>query len=79
MSRPIAVIADEIVNEWKNVNYAAKPYLVAMFSLNSINDNYYQDSGSSIVAYFLGNANSFRGDKARALKAELNAILKEAA
>jgi len=79
MSRPIAVIASDIVNYWPNVNYAAKPYLEAMFSLNSIKDPYYADSGESVVLYFLANANSWRGEKAREIKAELKAILKEVA
>ena len=77
-TRPIAVIADEITNEWgSKINYAAKPYLEAMFSLNSVKDNYGLDSGKNIVLYFLGNAASFRGPKAKELKAELKAALKE--
>ncbi len=79
MSRPISVIAREIKASWPKVNYAAVPYLDAMLSLNSIKDNYYADSGESVVLYFLANANSWRGDKAREIKAELKSILKEAA
>ncbi len=45
-----------------------------MFSLNSIDDAYGMDSGRSVVAYFLSNARSFRGDDARRLKAELKAL-----
>lgn len=69
--RPISSIAAEIRLEWKNVNYAAKPYLSAMFGLNSINDNYYEDSAKSIVLYFLANARSWTGPKAKEIKAEL--------
>ena len=80
MSRPIYVIAVEIKFDWsklgKGVNYAAKPYLDAMMSLDTISDNYYLDSGKSIVSYFLANATSYRGEKAKALKAELKAMLK---
>ena len=47
-----------------------------MSSLDSINDNYGLDSGKSIVAYFLGNATSWRGTKAKEIKAELNKMLK---
>jgi hypothetical protein len=79
MSRPLWLIANDIVNYWPNVNYAAKPYLEAMFSLSSIKDDYYADSGESVVLYFLANANSWRGEKAREIKAELKAILKEVA
>jgi len=78
MSRPIYEIAREVRKDWKNVNYAAKPYLDAMSDLTSINDAYYHDSGYSIVAYFLGNASSWRGDNARRIKAELKDILKTA-
>jgi len=75
--RSLYVIAREIRSDWKNVNYAAKPYLDAMGQLDSIKDNYYMDSGKSVVAYFLSNATSWRGDKAKAIKAELKAMLKE--
>lgn len=74
--RSLSTIAYEIKADWKKVNYAAKPYLDAMISLNSIDDNYFMDSGRSVVAYFLGNATSWRGDKARSIKKELNAMLK---
>lgn len=74
-TRPIATIAREIYKEWPKVNYAAKPYLEAMLSLNNINDTYYLDSGKSIVLYFLSNASSFRGEKAKALKTELKTIV----
>jgi len=73
--RSIATIAYEIKKDWSNVNYAAKPYLDAMTALNAIDDDYYYDSGKSVVRYFLSNASSWRGDKAKAIKAELKAIL----
>ena len=80
--RPIETIANEIRKDWKksvsgtDLNYAAKPYLEAMESLNSINDRYFEDSGKSIVAYFLSNASSYRGETAKAIKKELNSMLK---
>jgi hypothetical protein len=75
--RSISEIASEISKDWGNkVNYGAKPYLSAMFSLNTINDDYGFDSGRSIVAYFLSNAGQWRGDTARRIKKELNAMLK---
>lgn len=74
--RPLYEIAAEIRKDWKKVNYAAAPYLDAMFRLDKITDNYISDSGKSIVAYFLGNASSWRGDKAKAIKAELKAMFK---
>lgn len=75
MHRPLNAIAGDIAKDWRNVNYAAKPYLDAMFSLNSIGDRFYMDSGDSIVRYFLANAQSWRGDKAKAIKLELKGLL----
>jgi len=74
--RSISQIAGEISRDWKNVNFAAKPYLQAMYSLDSINDKYGLDSGRSIVAYFLSNASTWKGEKAKEIKKELNTILK---
>ena len=70
-ARSLNVIANEIRSDWKNVNYGAKPYLDAMSTLESISDMYYQDSGKSIVLYFLSNANTWRGETAKRVKAEL--------
>lgn len=78
MARSIATIAREVRSDWKNVYFGAKPYLDAMFSLNSIKDEYYQDSAVSVVSYFLANATTWRGDKAKAIKAELKALIKSA-
>lgn len=72
--RPLYEIAREIRNDWKKVNYAAVPYLEAMASLSSIEEKYILDSGRSIVLYFLANANSWRGDKAREIKRELKTM-----
>ena len=69
-------IADLIRREWKNVYFGAKPYLDAMTSLTSISDDYGADSGKSIVVYFLGNAQTFRGPVAKLVKAELNKRIK---
>lgn len=75
--RPLSTIAREISADWGHkVNYAAKPYLEAMRGLNSINDFYYQDSAKSVVAYFLSNAATWRGDVAKRVKAELKAMIK---
>jgi hypothetical protein len=76
-TRSLSTIASEIYKDWKPVNYAAKPYLEAMSSLDKITDNYIADSGKSIVAYFLCNASQWKGDCARRIKKELNAMLKK--
>jgi hypothetical protein len=74
--RPLYAIAADIRASWPNVNYAAKPYLDALAELNSVEDNYSFDSAESIIAYFLGNARSWRGDDARRIKAELKGMLR---
>jgi len=75
--RPIKAVAADIAAAWGGkVNYAARPYLEAMHSLETVNDSYWNDSGVSIVAYFLANASTFRGEDARRLKAELRAAMR---
>lgn len=74
--RPLYQIAAEIRKDWRPVNYAAKPYLEAMGDLDKITDKYMMDSGRSIVAYFLSNASTWKGEKAREIKKELNSMLK---
>ena len=76
MARPLYTIAAEIRRNWKTVSPYAAPYLQAMGTLNSIEDNYGFDSAYSIVSYFLANAGSWRGEVARSIKAELKAMLR---
>jgi hypothetical protein len=77
VKRTISEIAAEIKKEWgaKTSPYAA-PYLQAMFCLTYKSSQYGCDSASSIVNYFLANASTFRGEKAKALKLELKAVIK---
>ena len=75
MSRPIYVIALEILDDWKPVNYAAVPYLTAMLELDKITENYFADSALSVVSYFLANARMWRGETARRVKKELNKMI----
>ena len=76
MTRPISTIAREIKADWQRIYFGAVPYLDAMQTLNSINDSYHYDTGKSVVRYFLANASSWRGEKARNIKAELKDMLK---
>lgn len=78
MTRPLSEIAREINRVWPKPYFGAVPYIGAMASLGSIRDNYGLDSGQSIVAYFLGNAHTWRGADARRIKAELKEVLKNA-
>ena len=75
-TRSIRDIAKEIQQDWTKVNYAAKPYLSAMMSLDKITDTYYADDAESVIRYFLSNATSWRGETAKRIKAELNKLLK---
>lgn len=74
-NRPLYEIARDIRKDWKNVYFGAKPYLDAMATLGSINDNYGWDSADSIVRYFLANASTWRGETAKAIKKELKAMV----
>ena len=73
--RPLHIIAREIASDWRKPYFGAVPYLDAMRQLNSIHGEFYQDSAKSIVAYFLANAGTWRGDNARRIKAELKGLI----
>jgi hypothetical protein len=47
-----------------------------MKTMISHKDDYYLDSGESIIIYFLANASTWRGETAKRVKKELNAMLK---
>ena len=74
--RPLYAIANEIRKDWKKVYFGAVPYLQAMSTLNSVDDTYISDSARSIVNYFLSNASTWRGETAKRIKKELNAMVK---
>lgn len=74
--REIKHIARDIRKDWKNPYFGAVPYLDAMHSLSDINDSYYYDSAKTIIIYFLGNAQSWRGEVAKQIKAELKQLIK---
>ncbi|NBR70505.1 MAG: hypothetical protein EBT75_00150 [Proteobacteria bacterium] len=79
-SRDLSYLANLIIADFqtqgKKVPAAARPYLNAMRSMGSINENYGADSGGMIVAYLLGNLRGYKGETAKAIKAELNSRLK---
>jgi hypothetical protein len=75
--RPLHKIAVDIRLSWPKPYFGAVPYIEAMQTIDSITDRYYYDSAESIVRYFLANAGTWRGEKAREIKAELNSILKQ--
>ena len=83
--RPISEIAKEAIEDmkkqspngnWRRKFAAAEAYLTPMLELDKITDKYYEDSASGIVAYFLGNAQQWRGEVAKRIKAELKEMIK---
>ena len=71
--RKLSEIARDILQHWKNPYLGAKPYIQAMLLINSAEPNapYLYTTAEDIVAYFLANATTFRGEDARRIKAEL--------
>lgn len=71
-------VAQEIKADWKSVHPAAKPYLDAMRDIPSNDPNYPYgaEKACDIVAYFLSNAATWKGETARRIKAELRQWLK---
>ena len=74
MSRPIYIIARDIRKDWKKPNVYAIPYLEAMEVLDDIDEAYLFDSCRDVVVRFLCNSAGWRGEKARAIKAELKSL-----
>lgn len=58
--------------------HPANPYWQAMSAMTHINDKFGLDSGTEIVARFLGNAGSWRGEQAKIIKHELRTRLEDA-
>jgi hypothetical protein len=77
--RSLSTIAGEIMGSpWyrSNASIYARDYIQAMQLLNKITDQYFADSAESVVRYALSNMSTWRGDQARAIKAELKDLLK---
>lgn len=80
-ARPLHYIADVIQRDGRNWGanaYAMAPYVDAMRYVEKMTDFYFAETGTGIVAGFLSNASTWRGETARAIKAELKAMLKGA-
>lgn len=88
-TRPLHVIAREILTHLSaqlaarkkpgpDPFYGARPYLDAMLSMGSIEDNYFGDSGTSVVIYCVSNLTPWKGPDARRIKAELTSMWKKA-
>jgi hypothetical protein len=77
MARPLSHIAQDILRAWPKPSVHALPYIRAMHACSAITDMYGADTAESVVRYFLANAGTWRGETARNVKAELNAMLRE--
>ena len=75
--KPLYKIAEEIFRDWKVISPHALPYARAMLNVADLETPYGADDGRTIVLYFLANAQTWRGETARAVKAELNKMLKQ--
>lgn len=70
-------IAKVIRKDWgSKVYFGAVPYLNAMFYVSTLDSQYGVEDGRTQVIYFLANAQTWRGNTAKLVKAELNKRLK---
>jgi hypothetical protein len=74
-TRALWEIAVEIKRDWTKPYFGAVPYIDALSTLGSVTDMYYYDPADDIIRYFLANANTWRGETARRVKAELRSML----
>lgn len=83
--RPLYEIANEITaaafygyqekGQWPSWWNYAQQYAQALSTMYSVDEDYYADSGKSLVAYTLSNLSQWRGEQARQIKAELRAMI----
>ena len=71
-----AIKAGKKAKHWRQIYIHALAYVEPMLCIGDINENYGFDSGRSVVAYALSNLSTWRGEKAKAIKKELNGMLK---
>ena len=78
-TKTIAALTGMILGNWKpNPHFAAVPALVAMMGLKTMDDAYFGTPAPAIVADFLANAGTWVGATAKAVKAELAAMVTDA-
>ena len=76
LSEISSIIRADLKAQGKKMPFGAEPYLDALDTMGDMSEKYFEDDGSSIVAYTLSNLASYRGETARQVKAELNARFK---
>lgn len=84
--RNVSEVAEEIFSVWIDERRGRKgpqplylvtawPYLEAMLQMKTATQKYGAEDGEMVILYFLSNATPWRGERAKALKAELKAML----
>lgn len=73
--RALHEIMADVRQDWRNVSPYAEPYVRALGTLNEPNDYYLLERGDELIRRFLANASGWRGERARAIKAELKSML----
>lgn len=78
MSVELREIALEIQADFgdKPAYYAARPYVEALLLTSEGANYFYEDDLDTVVLYLKGNLKTWRGDKAREIKARLSALPK---
>lgn len=76
--RTFSEVAREIRAKWPKPYFGAVPYLDVLEQVDSSDKNtiYMVERVRDLVAYLLCNMNTFRGEDARRLKAELKEMIK---
>lgn len=76
--RTFAEIAREIKKVWAKPYFGAVPYINAMVMIDSSDKNfpYLYENAESVAKYFLANAQTWRGEDAKRIKAELKSMIK---
>ena len=61
---------------WREKYWSAVPYIEALSTIRNKEDRYGYDNGAYLINYLLGNLTTYRGEKAKELKALLKEIVK---
>jgi len=73
--RPLYEIADEIRKDWRPMPEYAHVHFEAFECATSVDEMYMCDSVKSEICYFLGSAQTWKGEVAKRIKLELKAMV----
>jgi hypothetical protein len=71
----IAALFRIVKSDWKKPYFGAVPYIDALITCQSMDSVYGVETARDLVPYFLANANTWRGETAKAVKLELKSRL----